>query len=279
MHDLDRGFEKAESRTAKNLDFAAFSGWPVRRQRVAQFSPNFSHRLDAAFLFKLMSDSNEENPRVFKGIWLPYEIVEADLTWMEKALWGIVSSLGRHDRPCHASNAYLAEHMQTTANTVAGMLSKLRNLGFIVNGSFDGRTREMLAVIPEVQTRQTLAPAKGSIEPELKAESSSIIRDRKVDRKGTCARFEPPSLENVQTEAARIGLPAIEAEKFFNYYGSNGWRVGRNPMRSWPRAMANWKLNVRNYGNDNGKTNPRPNSFGPDRDKNTYAARRVENKP
>ena len=24
-----------------------------------------------------------------------------------------------------------------------------------------------------------------------------------------------------------------EAEKFFNYYESNGWRVGKNPMKNW----------------------------------------------
>ena len=34
-----------------------------------------------------------------------------------------------------------------------------------------------------------------------------------------------------------------EAERFFDYYESNGWRVGKNPMRSWIHAIGNWKRN------------------------------------
>lgn len=42
--------------------------------------------------------------------------------------------------------------------------------------------------------------------------------------------------------AAKIGLPEPEVGRWFNHYDSNGWRVGRNPMRNWQAAMRNWKL-------------------------------------
>lgn len=32
----------------------------------------------------------------------------------------------------------------------------------------------------------------------------------------------------------------IEAKKFFVYYESNGWRVGRNPMKNWRAAATGW---------------------------------------
>ena len=51
-----------------------------------------------------------------------------------------------------------------------------------------------------------------------------------------------PTLEEVELAASKIGLPAVEAQKFFNYYSSNGWKVGRNRMVSFPHAMNNWKL-------------------------------------
>ena len=51
-----------------------------------------------------------------------------------------------------------------------------------------------------------------------------------------------PSLEEVEMAASKIGLPAIEASKFFNYYESNGWRVGRVKMVSFTHALAGWKL-------------------------------------
>jgi len=54
-------------------------------------------------------------------------------------------------------------------------------------------------------------------------------------------RFQKPTLEAVKLECAKIGLPEDEAEAFLNYYEANGWRVGRNPMKSWPHALINWR--------------------------------------
>lgn len=55
--------------------------------------------------------------------------------------------------------------------------------------------------------------------------------------------FTRPTIEEVNLHGAKMGLPPIECEKFFNYYEANGWRVGKNPMRQWRSAMANWKSN------------------------------------
>jgi len=52
-------------------------------------------------------------------------------------------------------------------------------------------------------------------------------------------KFHPPSLEECQNYAKEKGF-TIDPERFFNYYGSNGWKVGKNPMKSWKQAMANW---------------------------------------
>ena len=35
----------------------------------------------------------------------------------------------------------------------------------------------------------------------------------------------------------------LEAERFFNYYSSNGWLVGKNKMKNWNAAAKNWLLN------------------------------------
>ena len=31
-----------------------------------------------------------------------------------------------------------------------------------------------------------------------------------------------------------------EAESFVDYYSSNGWKVGKNPMKDWKAATRNW---------------------------------------
>jgi len=44
-----------------------------------------------------------------------------------------------------------------------------------------------------------------------------------------------------------LDLAKIEAEKFVNYYTSNGWKVGKNPMKSWAAAANNWITNSKQY--------------------------------
>lgn len=55
--------------------------------------------------------------------------------------------------------------------------------------------------------------------------------------------FIPPTTEEAQEEAGRVGIPKAEGEKFFNYYSSKGWLVGKSKMVSWKAAMATWKTN------------------------------------
>ena len=52
--------------------------------------------------------------------------------------------------------------------------------------------------------------------------------------------FQKPTVEELTTEAIKIGLPITEVDKFWNYYESNGWMVGKNSMKSWSAAMKGW---------------------------------------
>ena len=60
-------------------------------------------------------------------------------------------------------------------------------------------------------------------------------KNKKEKRK----RFTPPTPEEVMDYAFEKGL-SIDAEKFCDYYESNGWKVGRNPMKDWRAAVRNW---------------------------------------
>lgn len=54
-------------------------------------------------------------------------------------------------------------------------------------------------------------------------------------------RFAPPSIEEVFEHLSDSGYPyKIEAEKFWNYYESNGWKVGKNKMKNWKSAATGW---------------------------------------
>ena len=53
-------------------------------------------------------------------------------------------------------------------------------------------------------------------------------------------RFAPPTIEEVAAYCTeRNNL--VDAERFIDYYTSNGWMVGRNKMKDWKSAIRNWE--------------------------------------
>ncbi len=53
-------------------------------------------------------------------------------------------------------------------------------------------------------------------------------------------RFSPPGLEEIEAYFAEKGGTASQAERFRDFYESNGWKVGKNPMKSWKAAASGW---------------------------------------
>ena len=54
------------------------------------------------------------------------------------------------------------------------------------------------------------------------------------------ARFVRPTLEEVEAYCRERGN-SISAQGFLNYYDSNGWRVGKSPMKDWKAAVRTWE--------------------------------------
>ncbi len=53
-------------------------------------------------------------------------------------------------------------------------------------------------------------------------------------------RFTPPSLDQVIELFIEKGSNKIEAEKFFYFYESKNWMVGKVKMKSWTASVSGW---------------------------------------
>ena len=63
-----------------------------------------------------------------------------------------------------------------------------------------------------------------------------------------------PSLEETQIYFLEKNFPEIEAQRFFNYFESNGWLVGgRTKMKDWKAAARNWMLNSKKFSKNENK--------------------------
>lgn len=66
-------------------------------------------------------------------------------------------------------------------------------------------------------------------------------------------KFIKPTLDDIRTYC-RERNNAVDAEHFFDYYESNGWKVGKNAMKDWKAAVRTWERN----GYDSGKRGSDP---------------------
>ena len=56
----------------------------------------------------------------------------------------------------------------------------------------------------------------------------------------SASKFVKPSIEEVRSYCREKGY-TFSPEAFVGYYESNGWKVGKNPMKSWKGACASWQ--------------------------------------
>ena len=71
----------------------------------------------------------------------------------------------------------------------------------------------------------------------------------------TSSEIEKPPIGEIKTYFNQQNFPEIEAQKFFNYFSSNGWLVGgKTPMIDWKASAQNWMLNANKFNMPENKT-------------------------
>ena len=66
-------------------------------------------------------------------------------------------------------------------------------------------------------------------------------------------RFVPPTVDQVKEYCLERGN-TVDPQRFVDYYQSNGWKVGKNPMKDWKAAVRTWEQNNREKGQANTKS-------------------------
>lgn len=73
-------------------------------------------------------------------------------------------------------------------------------------------------------------------------------KDKDTDTKSEKRKaFSPPTVDEVRQYCRERGN-GVDAERFVDYYSSNGWMVGKNKMKNWQAAVRTWEKR------DGGKT-------------------------
>lgn len=83
--------------------------------------------------------------------------------------------------------------------------------------------------------------------PEIEIELEKDIEiEKEIDSSASTTtkrkRFEKPTLSQI-TQYCLERNNSVNAEQFYDYYESNGWKVGKNAMKDWKACVRTWERN------------------------------------
>ena len=99
---------------------------------------------------------------------------------------------------------------------------------------------EVIEVAAKVEVAAKAEVAEVSKATEAAAEAKPATRRRTPP-------MQRPTVWEVENFCRTQGLQLVDAQRFVDYYEANGWKVGRNPMRSWQAAARNWQRRELQY--------------------------------
>lgn len=147
-------------------------------------------------------------------------------------------------------NAFCTVFPYLSAKQINVAIKKLLDAELIIKGNYNKSAYDRTIWYAVTKKGKSIY-RKGKMEnpkrenglPEKGEPIPDIVPDNSLDnsiKRGGAMRFCPPTLEEVKAYASERGYAGFNAERFLAYYESNGWKVGRNPMKDWKAAVRNW---------------------------------------
>ncbi|WP_337772503.1 hypothetical protein [Prevotellamassilia timonensis] len=102
------------------------------------------------------------------------------------------------------------------------------------------------ASIKPAASEPTAEAQPASIVPVAEAQAEPAAAPKPATRRRT-PPMQRPTVWEVENFCRTQGLQLVDAQRFVDYYEANGWKVGRNPMRSWQAAARNWQRRELQY--------------------------------
>lgn len=137
--------------------------------------------------------------------------------------------------------------MIETTKTTRGMIVTVCNYGrYQSPENYEGNNEDGSKILRRQQQADT-------INKNDKEEKN--VKDISKEKK-----FSKPELSDVIAYFLNHEKPQSQAEMFYDYYESKGWKVGKAPMKNWESACRNWFRNIKNYGNTKNNSIPAKSS-------------------
>ena len=131
------------------------------------------------------------------------------------------------------------------------------------------RCRERKKAERDKMSHENVTSVTDSVTKDNESKSKSKSKSKSIEKEYTekdepaRVRFVAPTHDEILDYMTSYCFekqydlnPVLESEKFFNYYTSNNWRVGRNKMKDYKAAARSWLLRAKDYVKPSPANNP-----------------------
>ena len=139
-------------------------------------------------------------------------------------------------------------HAQAEGEVAEAEVSQVAEVAAVAEAATtEAATEAAAAEVIEVAAEAKAASIEpASIVPAAEAKAVPAAAPKPATRRRT-PPMQRPTVWEVENFCRTQGLQLVDAQRFVDYYEANGWKVGRNPMRSWQAAARNWQRREMQY--------------------------------
>lgn len=175
----------------------------------------------------------------------------------EKIFFAEIMALSNNTGYCYATNTYFRTLYGVSVTTLQGWLANLKTYGYIkidVIRNPDNSVKERritpycldfapygdnLGESPEIlgepSPENLLNPP-----PKNRQKNNTILNNTGKNKRESTREARPKSIEDVRAYC-RERNNRVNVDRWYAHYESNGWKVGRNPMKDWKAAIRKWE--------------------------------------
>lgn len=191
-----------------------------------------------------------------------YAIIPAEVRYSKaltpnaKLLYAEITALCNMNGKCTASTEYFCRVYEVSRASIQNWLSLLDKNGYI--------TRVLIyrQGSKEILSRYIKLVDKPSL--KMCTDNTNInITNTNLTDSNTKVGFVKPTIIDIK-EYCKERKNNVDAETFFDFYESNGWKVGKNSMKNWKASVRTWEKSRNNKNNTNDRTTPHFHQKGKD---------------
>lgn len=164
----------------------------------------------------------------------------------EMLLYALIYSYSDGGSAFYGSTEYLAKRLGSSKSRIIKVLNEMVSKGLIIkktSGRFNFYVTNFNYVCntdePPVSVEH---PTRCHIDTESSVTPTPNNINNNINNNISAKRFVKPTIEEVRAYC-KDRNNNVDAEKFISHYDSNGWKVGKTPMKDWKASVRTWEKN------------------------------------